>query len=64
MQTTIYALVSVPSGKDFTNIYREYESCRNNLALYGVKKNYQLFQGVEVSTEGKKKQTINLLSKI
>ena len=30
----------------------------------GVKKNYQLFQGVEVSTEGKKKQTINLLSKI
>ena len=29
-----------------------------------VKKNYQLFQGVEVSTEGKKKQTINLLSKI
>ena len=28
MQTTIYALVSVPSGKDFTNIYREYESCR------------------------------------
>lgn len=30
----IDALVSVPSGKDFTNIYREYESCRNNLALY------------------------------
>ena len=30
----------------------------------GVKKNYQLFQNVEVSTEGKKKQTINLLAKI
>ena len=30
----------------------------------GVKKNYQLFQNVEISTEGKKKQTINLLAKI
>lgn len=30
----------------------------------GVKKNYQLFQNVEVSTEGKKKHTINLLAKI
>ena len=30
----------------------------------GVKKNYQLFQGVEVSTEGKKKQTIDLLAKL
>ena len=30
----------------------------------GVKKNYQLFQNVEISTEGKKKQSINLLAKI
>ena len=30
----------------------------------GVKKNYQLFQGIEVSSEGKKKQTIDLLAKI
>ena len=30
----------------------------------GVKKNYQLFQNVEISTEGKKKQAINLLAKI
>ena len=30
----------------------------------GVKKNYQLFQNVEISTEGKKKQLINLLAKI
>ena len=30
----------------------------------GVKKNYQLFQNVEISTEGKKKQSINLLVKI
>lgn len=30
----------------------------------GVKKNYQLFQGVEISTEGKKKQTIDLLAKL
>lgn len=30
----------------------------------GVKKNYQLFQGIEISSEGKKKQTIDLLAKI
>ena len=30
----------------------------------GVKANYQLFQGVEISTEGKKKQKIDLLAKI
>lgn len=30
----------------------------------GVKENYQLFQGVEVSNEGEKKQTIDLLAKI
>ena len=30
----------------------------------GVKKNYQLFQGVEISTEGKKKQKIDLLAKL
>lgn len=106
MQTTIYALVSVPSGKDFTDIslqnseyiistttsateraretkkkdkyvkqlneLRPYYQVLSHIALQripmdlddGVKKSYQLFQGVEVSTEGKKKQTINLLSKI
>ncbi len=30
----------------------------------GVKKNYRMFQGVEVSAEGKKKQAIDLLAKL
>ena len=54
------------------NELRPYYQALSHIALQrilmdlddGVKKNYQLFQGVEVSTEGKKKQTINLLSKI
>ena len=28
------ALVSVPSGEDYINIYREYKTCRDNLELY------------------------------
>ena len=54
------------------NELRPYYQALSHIALQriqmdlddGVKKNYQLFQGVEVSTEGKKKQTINLLAKI
>ena len=54
------------------NELRPYYQALSHIALQripmdlddGVKKNYQLFQGVEVSTEGKKNQTINLLSKI
>ena len=54
------------------NELRPYYQALSHIALQripmdlddGVKKNYQLFQGVEISTEGKKKQTINLLSKI
>ena len=51
---------------------REYDEKLAHLALSrieldlddGVKKNYQLFQGIEISSEGKKKQTIDLLAKI
>ena len=54
------------------NELRPYYQALSHIALQrilmdlddGVKKNYQLFQGVEVSTEGKKKQMINLLAKI
>ena len=54
------------------NELRPYYQALSHIALQripmdlddGVKKNYQLFQGVEVSTEGKKKQTIDLLAKI
>ncbi len=54
------------------NELRPYYQALSHIALQripmdldnGVKKNYQLFQGVEVSTEGRKKQTINLLAKI
>ena len=54
------------------NELRPYYQALSHIALQripmdlddGVKKNYQLFQGVEISTEGKKKQTINLLAKI
>lgn len=54
------------------NEMRPYYQALSHIALQrismdlddGVKKNYQLFQGVEVSTEGKKKQTIDLLAKI
>ena len=54
------------------NELRPYYQALSHIALQripmdldnGVKKNYQLFQGVEISSEGKKKQTINLLAKI
>ncbi|MBR3244380.1 MAG: BREX-1 system adenine-specific DNA-methyltransferase PglX [Parasporobacterium sp.] len=54
------------------NELRPYYQALSHIALQrinldlddGVRKNYQLFQGVEVSTEGKKKQTIDLLAKI
>ena len=54
------------------NELRPYYQALSHIALQrismdlddGVKKNYQLFQGVEVSTEGKKKQTIDLLAKL
>lgn len=54
------------------NELRPYYQALSHIALQripmdlddGVKKNYQMFQGVEVSTEGKKKQTIDLLAKI
>ena len=54
------------------NELRPYYQALSHIALQripmdlddGVKKNYQLFQGVEVSAEGKKKQTIDLLAKL
>ena len=54
------------------NELRPYYQALSHIALQripmdlddGVKKNYQLFQGVEVSTEGKKKQIIDLLAKL
>ena len=54
------------------NELRPYYQALSHIALQripmdlddGVKKNYQLFQGVEISTEGKKKQTIDLLAKL
>lgn len=54
------------------NELRPYYQALSHIALQriamdlddGVKKNYQLFQGVEVSTEGKKKQAIDLLAKL
>ncbi len=55
------------------NELRPYYQALSHIALQripmdldeGVKKNYQLFQGMEISTEGsKKKQTIDLLAKI
>ena len=52
------------------NELRPYYQALSHIALQripmdldeGVKKNYQLFQNVEISTEGTKKQTINLLA--
>lgn len=52
------------------NELRPYYQALSHIALQripmdlddGVKRNYQLFQNVEVSTEGTKKQTINLLA--
>lgn len=54
------------------NELRPYYQALSHIALQripidlddGVKKNYQLFQGVEISMEGKKKQTIDLLAKL
>lgn len=54
------------------NELRPYYQALSHIALQriqmdlddGVKKNYQLFQSVEISTEGKKKQTIDLLAKL
>ena len=54
------------------NELRPYYQALSHIALQripmdlddGVKKNYQLFQGVEISTEGKKKQTIDLLARL
>ena len=55
------------------NELRPYYQALSHIALQripmdldeGVKKNYQMFQGVEISTEGsKKKQTIDLLAKL
>lgn len=54
------------------NETRVYHQALSHIALQrieidlddGVKHNYQLFQGVEISSEGNKKQTIDLLAKI
>ena len=54
------------------NELRSYYQALSHIALQripmnlddGVRKNYQLFQGVEISTEGEKKQTIDLLAKL